>query len=349
MSCGEAGVLSMLRSQRSLWRSASMAAAVLAALNLSAWLWALWLFHSQPILLGTALLAYGFGLRHAVDADHIAAIDNVTRKLVHEGKRPVAVGFFFALGHSTVVILAVAALGAAASTLTDHLTTLQRIGGWLGGTFSALFLLAIAVANGFVLHSVWRALRRLRLGAHHGSEDIDALLNRRGLLARLLQPLLRLIRSSWHMFPLGVLFGLGFDTASEVALLALAVAQAGNGMSLPALMVLPVLFAAGMSLLDTADGVLMLGAYSWAFIEPTRKLLYNLVMTLVTVLVAVLIAGTEALGLLQGSLRQSGSFWMTIARLNRDFSLLGPVIVGVFLLAWAGFVFLYRRQAAGKR
>ena len=235
--------LAVSSNQRGLLRSASAVAVFLTVLNLSAWLWALCLFHSQPLLLGTALLAFGFGLRHAVDADHIAAINNVTRKLVQEGKRPVAVGFFFALGHSTVVILAVAVLGAAASTLTDHLAVLHRTGAWLGGTFSRyLCSPLIAVANAFVLRSVWRALLRIRRGASYVTEDLNVLLNKRGLLARLLQPLLRLIRNSWQMFPLGLLFGLGFDTASEVALLAVAVAQAEKGMPLHALMVLPVLF-----------------------------------------------------------------------------------------------------------
>ncbi len=298
---------------------------LLLAANLGAWAWALLVFRDQPIFLGTALLAYGFGLRHAVDADHIAAIDNVTRKLMQQGKRPVSVGFFFALGHSTVVMLAAAAVAGTATALSGRFEQFKAIGGIVGTVVSALFLFAIAAANLLILRSVWRTYRHVRAGGRYVDADFDLLLNSRGLLARLFRPLFRLVTEGWHMFPLGFLFGLGFDTATEVALLGISATQAAQGVSVWSIMVFPALFAAGMSLVDTTDGVLMLGAYNWAFIKPIRKLYYNLTITLVSVVVAVLIGGIEALGLLADQLSLSGWFWDGIGALNDNFNSLGFV------------------------
>ena len=199
------------------------------AANLAAWAWAFLMFHDQPLLLGTALLAYGFGLRHAVDADHIAAIDNVTRKLMQEGKRPLCVGLFFALGHSTVVALAVAGVAAAATLLSTHFEAFRQVGGMIGTLVSALFLFAIAAVNLVILRAVWRTFERVKNGGRYDAQDLDILLADRGLLARLFRPLFGLITRSWHMFPLGFLFGLGFDTATEVALLGLSATQAAAG------------------------------------------------------------------------------------------------------------------------
>ncbi|MGH7048409.1 MAG: HoxN/HupN/NixA family nickel/cobalt transporter [Stellaceae bacterium] len=316
--------------------------AVLIAANLGAWIWALCVFHHSPVYLGTALLAYGFGLRHAVDADHIAAIDNVTRKLMQEGKRSVSVGFFFALGHSTVLLLAVAAIAAAALALGSHFDALSNTGGLIGTLVSTFFLLAIAVMNIIILVGVWRTFRHVRNGGIFADRDFDLLLNSRGLLARLFRPLFRLVTRSWQMLPVGFLFGLGFDTATEVALLGIAATQAAQGSSVWSIMVFPALFAAGMSLVDTTDGVLMLGAYSWAFIRPVRKLYYNLVITGVSVVVAVLIGSIEGLGLIGDQLDLSGWFWGAIARLNNNFNGLGFAIIGVFLLAWIGSAIFYR-------
>jgi high-affinity nickel-transport protein len=317
---------------------------VLVLGNLAVWAWALLVFRSQPILLGTALLAYGFGLRHAVDADHIAAIDNVTRKLMQEGKRPVSVGFFFALGHSTVVILAAAAAGVAATAtaLSTHFEQFKSIGSIVGTLVSALFLFTIAVINVLILRSVWRTYRHVRAGGRYVEEDLDILLNNRGLLARLFRPLFRLVGKGWHMFPLGFLFGLGFDTATEVALLGISATQAAQGVSTWSIMVFPALFAAGMSLIDTTDGVLMLGAYNWAFVKPVRRLYYNLTITLVSVVVAILIGGIEALGLVGDQLNLSGWFWGGIGALNDNFSSLGFIIIGVFIAAWIGSIVVYR-------
>lgn len=315
---------------------------LLTAANLAAWAWAALLFQGQPLFLGTALLAYGFGLRHAVDADHIAAIDNVTRKLMQDGKRPVAVGFFFALGHSAVVALAAAGVAATATLLSARFEQFKNVGGVIGTGVSALFLFAIAIANLAILGSVWRTWRHVRSGGRYVDADFDVLLNGRGVLARLFRPVFRLVTKSWHMFPLGFLFGLGFDTATEVSLLGISAAQAAQGVSIWSIMVFPALFAAGMSLVDTTDGVLMLGAYDWAFVKPVRKLYYNMTITLVSAVVAVLVGGIEALGLLGTRLDLSGWFWDGIGTLNENLNSLGFVIIGVFVAAWIGSVLIYR-------
>ena len=316
--------------------------ALLVVANLTAWAWAAFVFRDQPVLLGTAFLAYGFGLRHAVDADHIAAIDNVTRKLIQEGKRPAGVGFFFAMGHSTVVILAAAGVAGTATALAGSLDRFKAVGSIVGAGMSALFLFVIAIANLVVLRGVWRIFQHVRKGGRYVEEDFDLLLNSRGLLARLFRPLFRLISESWHMYPLGFLFGLGFDTATEVALLAVAATAAAKGVSVWAIMVFPALFAAGMSLIDTTDGILMLGAYRWAFIKPVRKLYYNLVITFASVSVAVLIGSIETLGLLGDQLALKGAFWDGVGAVNGNFTVLGVAIIGLFIAAWIASIIVYR-------
>ena len=302
---------------------------VLALLNIGAWAWALVGFRDQPTLIGIALLIYGLGLRHAVDADHIATIDNVTRKLMQGGARPVAVGFFFAIGHSTLVIV-VAALVASATTMLDSFERLKGIGGTISTGISALFLLAIALMNVVIFVSIYRTYRRVRAGGAYVEEDLDMLLSNRGFLARIFRPLFRLVTKSWHMFPLGFLFGLGFDTATEIAMFSISATQAANGVPITALLVFPVLFAAGMSLVDTTDGVMMLGAYEWAFVKPMRKLTYNMTITLVSVVVAVLIGGIEALSLLQSQFGLEGGVWDGIATLDDNFTNLGFAVIAVF-------------------
>ncbi|MBS0519086.1 MAG: HoxN/HupN/NixA family nickel/cobalt transporter [Proteobacteria bacterium] len=317
---------------------------LLIAANLAAWTWAWMLFGHKPLLMSTALLAYTLGLRHAVDADHIAAIDNVTRKLMQEGKRPVSIGFFFAIGHSAVVALAAAAIATTTTLLTDRFESFKDVGSVVGTLVSALFLFVIAFANLIILRGIWRTFRRVRAGGHYSEEDFDLLLNNRGLLARLFRPMFRLVHKSWHMFPLGFLFGLGFSTATEVTLLGLSATEVANGVSVWAIMVFPALFAAGMSLLDTTDGVLMLGAYNWAFVKPMRKLYYNLTITFVSVVIALLIGGIETLGLLGERLGLSGWFWDGIAALNGNFNDLGFLIIAVFILAWIGSLIVYHYQ-----
>jgi high-affinity nickel-transport protein len=316
--------------------------AVLIGANVAAWAWALIAFHRHPMLLGTALLAYGFGLRHAVDADHIAAIDNVTRKLMQQGKRPVSVGFCFSLGHSTVVFALSAAIALASVAVKNHFASLASVGGVIGTTVSAFFLLAIALANGVVLISVYRAFRRVRRGEKLDEEGIEVLLSQRGFLGRIFRSLFQLIEHGWQMYPVGFLFGLGFDTATEVGLLGISATEATKGLPIWSILVFPTLFAAGMALVDTTVNVLMLRAYGWAFVKPMRKLYYNLVITLVSVLVALVIGGIEVLGLLGDHWNIHGRVWEAIGSLNNNFGLIGFVIMGIFGLCWAASI-LYSR------
>ncbi len=298
----------------------------------------------NAVLFGSAFLAYSFGLRHAVDADHIAAIDNSTRKLMQQGQRPVAVGLFFSLGHSFVVVLLSLAVGFAAFQVSSRFGDLKAIGGIIGTSASALFLFLLAAFNIVVLISVSRTFHAVKRGAPFSEDDFDILLNNRGFLARLFRPLFRLVSKSWHLFPIGVLFGLGFDTATEVALFGISATQAANGASFGMLLVFPALFTAGMTLIDTIDGALMLGAYGWAFMKPIRKLYYNIVITSVSVVVAVLIGGIETLGLIGESLKLEGPFWDAIGSLNGNFGVLGYIIVGVFALSWLLSVVIYRAK-----
>jgi high-affinity nickel-transport protein len=315
---------------------------ILFVFNASAWLWAIVAFRHYPLLLGTALLAYSFGLRHAVDADHIAAIDNVTRKLMQQGKRPVAVGFMFSLGHSTIVVLGSAAIAATALTLQHRMDGARAVGGVVGTLVSALFLFGIAIVNIVVLVSIYGAFARVRNGAPYVDEDFDMLLASRGFLARLFRPMFAIIRRSWHMYPLGVLFGLGFDTATEIGLLGISAAEASKGLSMWSIMVFPALFAAGMSLIDTTDNILMLGAYGWAFIKPVRKLYYNMTITFVSVVVALVVGGIEALGLVAGEFHWSGRFWDAVLKLNGNFGALGYFIIGIFVLSWVLSIAIYK-------
>jgi high-affinity nickel-transport protein len=318
--------------------------AVLIGGNILIWLCALVALRGQSVLLGTALLAYTFGLRHAVDADHIAAIDNVTRKLMQQGQRPVGVGFFFSLGHSVVVILLSVGVAFAASALTSRFDTMKAVGGIISTSASALFLFAIAFINILVLISVYRTFQAVKRGEPFAEDDFDILLNKRGFLSRIFRPLFRLVTKSWHMLAIGFLFGLGFDTATEVALFGISSAQAANGMSFSSIMVFPALFTAGMTLIDTTDGILMLGAYGWAFMKPIRKLYYNMTITAVSVVVAVLIGGLETLNLIgdQLGLTDGGGFWGAIGAINDNFGILGYIIIGIFLVAWIGSVIVYK-------
>jgi len=315
---------------------------LLIGANLLLWMWAFAAFGDRPILLGTALLAYSFGLRHAVDADHIAAIDNVTRKLMQDGKRPVGVGFFFSLGHSAVVIAMSAGVVFATAALASRFDDFKSVGSVIGTGASALFLLAIAIANVLILASIWRSFQAVKRGARLVEEDFDLLLNSRGLLARLFRPLFRMVSRSWHLFPIGVLFGLGFDTATEVALFGISAAEASKGLSVWSVMLFPALFTAGMSLVDTTDGILMLGAYGWAFMKPIRKLYYNLTITALSVVVAVAVGGIEVLGLIGDQFALSGGFWDAVSVINGNFGALGYAIIGIFVFGWALSAVIYR-------
>jgi high-affinity nickel-transport protein len=317
--------------------------------NAFAWAWALSQFAGRPALLGTALLAYIFGLRHAVDADHIAAIDNVVRKQMQEGNRPHSVGLFFSLGHSTVVVLATLAIAAGATTLQGRFELFRDIGGVIGTSISTLFLLAIAIANVAILRSVWWSFQRVRHGGRLEAGQLDLILSGQGFLTRRLRPLFRMITKSWHMYPLGFMFGLGFDTATEIGVLGISALQASQEMSPLSILVFPALFTAGMMLVDTTDGVLMVGAYGWAFVNPIRKLWYNLTITAVSVLVAVLIGGIEALGLLAAKFNLVGTFWMAVGALNHDLESFGFLVIGSFVACWIVSALIYRWKRFGDR
>jgi high-affinity nickel-transport protein len=258
---------------------------------------------------------------------------------MQDGQRPVGVGLFFSLGHSTIVV-ALSVLIAISAGIVSDIPTFQEIGGLIGTTVSAVFLLVIGLINLIVLIDIYRMFRRVSAGGEYDEESLEDFLNNRGLLARLFRPMLRLIRKSWHMYPLGVLFGLGFDTASEVALLGLAATSGASHIPVAAILILPALFAAGMSLVDTTDGILMLGAYGWAYVKPIRKLYYNLNITLVSVVIAFAIGGIELLGILSEKLGFSGGIWDWIGQL--DFGVIGIAIIGVFVFSWGVSTLIYR-------
>ena len=317
---------------------------LLLAFNAAVWTWAFVTLSAHPTLLGTALLAYVLGLRHAVDADHIAAIDNVVRKLMQEGKRPISAGLFFSLGHSLVVTIAVAVIVGTAFALQGRLHPFKVIGSVIGTGTSAFFLLTIACINLFILRSVWQSFQRARRGEPVAEHELDHLLSGRGLLARMFRPLFRMVTRSWQMFPIGFLFGLGFDTATEITLFALAATQVSGGASFATVMIFPALFTAGMTLIDTTDSMLMVGAYGWAFLNPLRKIWYNLTITAISVLVALLIGGIEALGLIAAKLELGGRFWTVIGNLNDELGNFGYLVIGIFVGSWIVSYLLYRWQ-----
>ncbi|MGV8986550.1 MAG: HoxN/HupN/NixA family nickel/cobalt transporter [Cypionkella sp.] len=315
----------------------------LIVFNILAWTWAFIAFRDYPLLLGTSLLAYSFGLRHAVDADHIAAVDNITRKLMQEGKRPVTVGLYFSLGHSTIVVLMSLVVAITAHMLQGSgFEAYRAMGGVASTMISAFFLFTLAGANFYILINTWRSFQKVKAGGALKEDDLDILMSGGGLMARIFRRLFRLINKDWQIYLLGLLFGLGFDTATEVSLLGMSAAGVADGMSPWAIMVFPTLFCAGMALIDTADGILMLGAYGWAFQKPMRKLYYNLTITGLSVAVAVLIGGIETLGLLQNKLGLVGTFWDGVGELNDNFGLLGYGIIGLFIFGWAASLAFYK-------
>ena len=318
--------------------------AALVAANVLAWGWAWLAFGDRPVLLGTAFLAYAFGLRHAFDADHIAAIDNVVRKMMQARRQAETVGFFFSLGHSTVVVLASLVIAAAASSIGGGLDRVHEAGGAIGTVLSASFLLVIGIANLFVLKGVIAAFARVRRGGDLVEEDLDALMAGHGLLARIFRPLFGVVSRAWHMYPIGFLFGLGFDTASEVGLLGISATQAAQGVSFGDLMIFPVLFTAGMSLMDTTDSMLMTRVYGWAFINPVRKLWYNMTLTACSIVIALFIGGVEALGLIADKLSLRGAFWTFIGRLNDNFGYVGLSVAGLFVFAWLVSIAIYNAK-----
>ncbi|MBZ3901557.1 HoxN/HupN/NixA family nickel/cobalt transporter [Streptomyces griseiscabiei] len=298
---------------------------------------------SKTFGIGMGVTAYTLGMRHAFDADHIAAIDNTTRKLMGEGQRPLSVGFWFSLGHSSIVFaltfLLTLGVKALAGPVRDDDSTLHDITGWVGTTVSGTFLYVIAIINLVIMVGIWKVFREMRSGTFDEAA-LEERLNSRGFMNRLLGRLMRSITKPWQMFPLGLLFGLGFDTATEVALLVLAGSGAASGLPWYAILCLPVLFAAGMSLLDTIDGSFMNFAYGWAFSKPVRKVYYNLTITGLSVAVALLIGTVELLGLVAEKAHLHGAFWDWVAGL--DLNVIGYVVVGLFVVTWAVALLVWR-------
>ncbi len=336
------------------WGRLGLMLAVIAVLHLVGWLTLILVVEPAHLSLGhkafgvgVGLTAYTLGLRHAFDADHIAAIDNTTRKLMSDGQRPLTVGFFFSLGHSSVVfalaLLLALGLRAVVGPVEDDSSRLHFYTGLIGTGVSGAFLYLIALLNVVVLIGIVQLFRRVRTGRYDPEKDgaeLEQQLDNRGLINRFLGRLTKSITKSWHMYPLGLLFGLGFDTATEIALLVLAGSSAASGLPWYAILCLPVLFTAGMCLLDTIDGSFMNFAYGWAFSNPVRKIYYNITVTGLSVAVALLIGTVELLGLFADQLGWRGGVWDWIAGL--DLNTVGFVVVGMFVLTWAVALLVWR-------
>jgi high-affinity nickel-transport protein len=334
------------------WRRAGVLAAVVAALHVIGFFVLLALVVPRDLRLGggavyglgLGVTAYTLGMRHAFDADHIGAIDNVTRKLMSDGRRPLSAGFFFSLGHSTVVfalatLLAVGIRGLSGAVDSDG-STLHQVTGLIGPSVSGVFLLLIGTLNLIILVGIVKVFRRMRHG-DYDEQQLEEQLDSRGFMNRLYGRATRAIKKPWQMYPLGLLFGLGFDTATEVALLATAgAAAAAGGMPFYAILCLPVLFAAGMSLLDTIDGAFMSFAYGWAFARPVRKLYYNIAVTALSVAVALVIGSIELIAVVSDRLSLTGGVWGFVAGI--DLNVAGYAIVGVFVATWAIAVAVWR-------
>jgi high-affinity nickel-transport protein len=316
--------------------------------------WGLFLTYSHqfgPAYAGAGALAYTLGLRHAFDADHISAIDDTTRFLMQKGKRPLGVGFFFSLGHSTVVLGLSVAIALAAQTVSRHIDTFSKIGGVVGASISATFLWTIGIFNLIVLIGLVKVWQRTKRG-DYDKDELEELLLQRGFMNRLLGKRFRnFVNNSWQMYPVGVLFGLGFDTASQVGLIGISAAAATGrgGAQVPALgiIALPLIFAAGMSLMDTADGAFMSKAYGWAFTSPLRKVYYNLTTTGLSVFVALLVGTIEVVQVLATRLNVDNSFIQFLGAIN--FQTLGFFIVGAFVATWIGSVVLFKVRHVEER
>ncbi|GAC1400692.1 MAG: HoxN/HupN/NixA family nickel/cobalt transporter [Chloroflexota bacterium] len=319
---------------------------LLIGFNIAVWGTLLLSSARYGVLLSLAPIAYGFGLRHAVDPDHIAAIDNTTRKLMQDGKRPVAVGFFFSLGHSTVVFSLSILIALSAAYVKKNLPHMQSVGSVIGTSVSGGFLVIIAIINAIVLLDIYKTWRTVRRGGTYDDSTLDEYLQNRGLLARLFRPLLKVVTNSWNMYLIGILFGLGFDTASEVGILGMSATAGAGGMPVWFILLLPLLFVAGMSIVDTTDGIAMLGAYGWAYVRPVRKLYYNMNITLISILVALVIGGIEVLQVISTETGARGGIWDWAN--NVPFSVLGFYIIGIFMGSWIISMAVYKLRGIDK-
>ena len=332
---------------RAEWLRLACFGVAVAALNMLGWGLFVYYAHGNPAMAGLGTLAFTFGLRHAFDADHIAAIDNTTRKLLQDGQRPLGVGFFFSLGHSTIVFSLAAGLAIAAKTVNSRIPEFQSYGGYIGASVSGTFLWIIGILNLLVLIDILRIFFAMRTGAYD-AEQLDHRLLDRGLMNRFwLARVSQRIDASWKMYPLGVLFGLGFDTATEVGLLAIAAGVATHQVPFLAVLSLPILFAAGMSLMDTADGAFMSQAYGWAFSNPVRKIYYNITVTTLSVTVALLIGTIELLQVLAAKFSLTGGFWSWLDSL--DFGHIGYAIVAAFVVTWVISVLVWKKGRIEER
>jgi nickel/cobalt transporter (NiCoT) family protein len=326
------------------WRTVGAMGAVIVALHAIGFVLLFTVAGESGLLtVGVGLTAYTLGLRHAFDADHLGAIDNTTRKLMSDGQRPVSVGFFFSLGHSTIVFgLAVAftlGIRGLSGAVSDDGSWLQQATGLIGPTVSGVFLTTIGILNLLVLIAIVKIFRRMRSG-HFSEAELERQLDNRGLLNRIYKRVTGTVRTPAQMYPVGLLFGLGFDTATEVALLATAGTAAAGGLPFYAILCLPILFAAGMSLLDTIDGAFMNFAYGWAFARPVRRLFYNITITWLSVVVALAIGTIELTSVLADRLTLTGQPWAFVAGL--DLNAVGYAIAGLFVLTWAGALAIWR-------
>jgi len=306
---------------------------------------------SHPGFVWLGGVAYMLGLRHAFDADHISAIDNTTRRLLQGGQKPIGVGFFFSLGHSTVVFVVAVALGLAVKWIVQGVVgdggELRSIGGAIGTSVSGAFLVLIGILNMLVLVDLIRVYRRMRNG-EYDRQGLEHELTAGGLMTRIFGRLFRVIEHSWQMYPIGFLFGLGFDTASEVAFLAVSAGAAAQGLPFAAIISLPLIFAAGMSLMDTMDGAFMSKAYSWAFSSPIRKVFYNLTITSLSVFVALFIGVVELMQILTQVLGLHGAFFDQVARFN-FLGVAGYVIVAAFVITWGAAFVIYKVRRIDER
>jgi high-affinity nickel-transport protein len=329
------------------WKRLSAFGGAVLLLNLLGWGLFAFYARSSPALAGLGTLAYTFGLRHAFDADHIAAIDNTTRKFLQDGKRSLGTGFFFSLGHSTIVFGLTAGLAVAARTVNRGIPALQEYGGTIGAGVSGTFLWIIGLLNLAVLIDILRVFAGMKRGSYDRQRLEDRLLDRGFMNRFFLGRFAASIRSSWQMYPLGVLFGLGFDTATEVGLLALAAGVATHHVPFLAILSLPILFAAGMCLMDTADGAFMSHAYGWAFSNPVRKVYYNITVTTLSVTVALVIGTVELLQVVAQRLSLDSGFWGWLGALS--FGNIGYAVVGLFVLTWAASIVIWKARRIEER
>ncbi len=313
--------------------------ALLILINIAIWGLAFFVYRNYPISLSLCLLAYGFGLRHGIDADHVAAIDSVTRKLLEKNQNQGYIGFFFSLGHSTIVIILSALVAITAASIHGYFPSISKYGTMLGGFFSVFFLLVFATANLFILLDV---VKKIKNYDDQAAKPVEIKVG--GFLSKILRPVLKIVTKSWHMYFVGFLFGLGFDTATEVAILGISAYTVTQHISIWAIMIFPALFTAGMCLVDTTSGLLILRACRWAYIDPARKLYYNLTVTLFSFLTAFIIAGYEIFSILSSSLGLNQGMWTDISSIGNHFEWVGVFIVILFVSTWLIAARLYRKS-----